>query len=268
MSVMRASWGRGAVVLAALALGAGCVKQRPTMSKPPGAENQAGGGRAARFQPQELDRKAGQFAEIARRLPGTSAEQHRHLMRQAFTLLAAALPLTVGPNRGGVFEHQLSVVNDARAQLQDRSADLSIDPIVNNGLAAVYNALDDAARSTYPSESGIAQGVRDYGQKLEEIYTYRGPSRWPVIAEALRGVSEILRQMAESLATRGPGGPSLPPPPREEPGPTTRRTTGPTTRPADTMPSDAPPTEAPPPVAPPDAPPPTVPDVPTVPPEA
>src|SRR5687768_13933828 len=149
MSVLRASWGRGAVVLAALALGgAGCVKQRPTMSKPPPAQNRPGAP-AARYQPQELDRKAGQFAEVARRLPGNSAAQHRDLMRQAFTLLAEALPLAAGPNRGGVFEHQLSVVNDARAQLQDRSADLSVDPIINNGLAAVYNALDDVARSTY-----------------------------------------------------------------------------------------------------------------------
>ena len=269
MSVKRASVGgvAVAVVVSLTALGgAGCVKQRPTMRKPPAPENQPrGGASASRFQPQELDRKSGQFAEIARRLPGNSPEQHRQLMRQAFTLLAEALPLTVGPNRGGVFEHQLSVVNDARAQLQDRSADLSIDPIVNTGMAAVYNALDDAARSTYPSESEVAQGVRDYGQKLEQIYSLRGTARWPAIAESMRGVSEILRKMSESLATRGPGGPSLPPPPPEGAGPATRPTTGP----SDTAPQDAPPADAPPadtPPAPPaDAPPPAVPEVPAVP---
>jgi hypothetical protein len=278
MSVMRASVGLVAVtVVAALAGGgsAGCVKQRPTMSKPPPAQNQGNGGRRVQFQPQELDRKSGQFAELARRLPASSAQQDRAMMRQAFTLLVDILPLTVGPNRGGVFEHQLSVVNDTRSQLQDRSADLSIDPIVNNGLAAVFNALDDAARSTYPSESEIAQGVRDYKQKLEEIYSLRGMARWPVIAEALRGVSDILSKMSQALATRAPGGPSLPPPPPDEPGPTTRPTTGPTTGPGDAMPPDAPP-DAPPPVAPPDtppapppdAPPPAAPGVPTVPPEA
>jgi hypothetical protein len=257
MSVMRARVVLVTIV-AALALGGGCVKQRPTMPKPPPAENQGNGGRV-RFQPRELDRKSGQFAELTRRLPAGSAPQDRAMMRQAFTLLVEILPLTVGPNRSGVFEHQLSVVNDTRSQLQDRSTDLSIDPIVNNGLGAVYNALEDAARSTYPSESEIAQGVRDYGQKLEEIYALRGMSRWPAIAEALRGVSDVLVKMSQSLATRGPGGPSLPPPPNEEPGPTTRPTTGPTTGPADAMPPDAPPAtqpaDAPPPVAPPDAPP-------------
>jgi hypothetical protein len=263
MSVTRASWGQGAVVLAVLGLGGGCVKQKPTMSKPPPAENQGNGGGRARFQPRELDRKAGQFTELARRLPANSTQQNREMMRQAFALLAETLPLTVGPNRTGVFEHQLSVVNDTRSQLQDRSADLSIDPIVNNGLGAVYNALEDASRSTYPSESEIAQGVRDYGQKLEEIYALRGMARWPAIAEALRGVSDVLGKMSQSLATRGPGGPSLPPPPADEPGPTTRPSTSPTTAPAEATPPDAQP-----PVAPPDAPPappPAAPGVPTVP---
>ena len=270
MSVMRASVGCIAVTIVAAtivaALAAGCVKQKPTMSKPPPAENQGGGrggGRAAGFQPQELDRKAGQFSELVRRLPARTPEQDRQLMRQVFTVLAEALPLAVGPNRGGVFEHQLSVVNDVRSQLQDRSADLSVDPIVNTGLHAVYNALDDAARSTYPTESEIAQGVRDYGQKLEEIYSYRGTARWPVIADALRGVSEILRRMSQSLATRGPGGPSLPPPPPEEAGATTQ----PTTEPAEAMPPDTAPASPPADTAPPEAPPPAPPaDAPPAPP--
>ena len=84
MSVMRASvvWAAVTTVAALALAGGGCVKQRPTMSKPPPAENRGNGGRRTEFQPQELDRKAGQFAELARRLPASSAQQDRAMMRQ------------------------------------------------------------------------------------------------------------------------------------------------------------------------------------------
>src|SRR5688572_8662413 len=114
MSVTRVSRGFAAGVLL-LAL-TGCVKQQPTMRPPPAPQNQPSAAAPAEFQPQELERKAGQFAELVRRLPAATPEDDRQLMRQVFNILADTLPLTVGPNRGGVFEHQLSVVNDTRSQ--------------------------------------------------------------------------------------------------------------------------------------------------------
>src|SRR5207253_561337 len=97
---------------------------------------------------EELKARGRQFADLAKTLPRATDEEDRDALRQVFTQLAQILPSLPGPDVTGVFQHQVSVVNDVRTQLAGRS-DLSIDPIVDTGLRAMLNALGEAAHTSY-----------------------------------------------------------------------------------------------------------------------
>ena len=133
------------LLLLAQSVGGGCAKRQPAPPSP---------ARSASTRPMEadLDRRAANlqqqaqaFVAFSKNLPGMTPAENRRLNQQVFTQLAQILPALGGPNAGGIFEHQVSVVNDTRTQLAGRSANLATDPIVDNGLRAVRNALTELA---------------------------------------------------------------------------------------------------------------------------
>ena len=207
MSANRVTVGRaGAMAVAALALGGvgfGCApKQRPTLSKPPEVNPQPAVEMDLDKRVAELKRQADELAGLAKRLPGATADENRQMIREVFVRLAQALPQLGGPNAGGVFEHQISVVTDTRTQLTSRSADLAVEPIVDNGLRAARTALGEAAHATYYQEPQVGQGLDQLAAKIESLDTYQGAAHWQAVAVVVQQESAIVSQMAGILATR------------------------------------------------------------------
>lgn len=186
----------------AAAFFAGCAKQettltRPPLVNPPPAVELDVGKRVA-----DLKRQSDQFTALAGRLPGGTGDENRRLLQQAFAQLAQLLPVLAGPGDGGVFQHQLSIVNDTRTQLVSRSPDLSIDPIVDNGLRAVRNALTELAHARYYEQTRVAQALDGLNAKTEELDAYAGPSHPVAVAAAARQAAELIGLMSDTLAAR------------------------------------------------------------------
>jgi hypothetical protein len=238
------------LLLAQSAGGGGCAKrppgptqshpvsQRPTVETDPDR-------RAANLQQQ-----AQAFVALSKDLPGMTPAENRRLNQQVFTQLAQILPALGGPDAGGIFEHQVSVVNDTRTQLAGRSTDLATDPIVDNGLRAVRNALTELAHGAYYDQPQVGQSVDQLSAKVEELDSYPGPTHPLAVAAAVQQAGQTISQMAVVLAGRAAVGPTT-----EATGAPTTEATGATSVPstaAATEPSALPATEpaAPPPPAP------------------
>src|SRR5688572_9243718 len=58
----------------------------------------------------ELERRVQQFAQLSRRLPGRSEQEHRALMADAFGQLHDTLPLINQGDQNGGFEQQRAIL--------------------------------------------------------------------------------------------------------------------------------------------------------------
>jgi hypothetical protein len=179
----------------------------------------------------ELQRESADFAALVHTLPDRSPDEDRNKIRQAFGSLTQLLPLVqVGP-KGGVFSHQVSVVADTQTLLTGSSNDLSTAPIIDRGLRAVYNALDDAQHggSVYYEDATLRATLDQLSAKIGEFDTARGALHDEAWADAFGLTSNAISRMTAVLADRLTEGP----------------TTIPTTTPTEPSPSTAPPASAP-----------------------
>ena len=197
-----------------LATGGGCAKRQPAPTRPPPPSP------TMQRQPMEMDpdrraadvrQQAESLAALSKNMPGMSPAENRRLEQQAFTQLSQLLPTLGGPDAGGIFEHQVSVVNDTRTQLAGSSPNLATDPIVDNGLRAVRNALTELAHGAYYDQPQIGQAVDQLSAKVDELDTYPGPTHPLAVAAAVQQASATISAMADVLAGRAAAGPTTGP---------------------------------------------------------
>jgi hypothetical protein len=186
-----------------LALLAGCVKKASEVPKPhfnPVAKMEAD----PDIRLAELQRESADYAALVHTLPDRSAAEDRNKIRQAFGTLTQLLPLVqVGP-KGGVFSHQVSVVSDTQTLLTGASNDLSTAPIIDRGLRAVYNALDDAQHggSVYYEDAALRAILDKLSAKINEFDTARGALHDTAWADAFVLTSDAISRMTAILASR------------------------------------------------------------------
>ncbi len=210
MPALAAASGRNfAVVAVAGLLAMGCAgPAKKTGPSPSMAANPELADPVARVR--ELRVRSAELGLIAKGLPGRTQSENRELFRSAFGSLARTLALLEGPRRTGVFDHQLSVVEDTRAELNSRSNSLSMDPIVDTGLRAVRNALDDAVRTGGFDDAAIADSLDQFGGRVRELDVAKGADHPEVVAFAIQQASDVIGKMTAVLAERVSGA-DLPP---------------------------------------------------------
>jgi hypothetical protein len=204
MSQMQLTWKQwGGVALLPAVLGLpGCARQTPAAHRPPQVNSQDAIMRDAELRARELSSHAAELSALAANLPGNSADEDRRLMQQVFASLVQVLPLVRGANHGGVFDHQLSVVNDTRTQLGSTSPNLSIQPIVDNGLRALRNALDDAVHSGYADDGQISKLTDELASRVDELDSAHGATHSVVAAEVVGLATQVIHRMADDLQMR------------------------------------------------------------------
>ena len=97
------------------------------------------------------------------------------------------------------------MVNDTRTQLAGRSANLATDPIVDNGLRAVRNALTELAHGAFFDQPQVGALVDQLSTKVDELDTYPGPTHPLGVAAAVQQAGQAISQMAVVLAGRARG---------------------------------------------------------------
>lgn len=226
-SMVKAFGGLSIAILAA----AGCVKKTSDVPKPDFNNTMVKMETDPDLRLRELQRQSADFAELVHTLPDRSPQIERDKTRQAFGALTQLLPLVqVGP-KGGVFSHQVSVVADTQTLLSGSSSDLSAVPIIDRGLRAVYNALDDAQHggSMYYEDAALRSTLDQLSAKINEFDTARGALHDMAWADAFNLTSEAISKMTAILADRlGEGATTVPTTTPTEPG------TAPSTSPTET----------------------------------
>jgi hypothetical protein len=188
-------------ICVALALAAGCTKQRSTMRKPPELNPPPPVERSAEVRVDELGDRAKQFAQTAERLPGRSADEHRAIAAQAFADLSQVLPILFGPNATGVQRQQLRVVESSRSQLAAKSA-LAPEPTIDTGLRAARDALSGLSRSGYYDHPDLAKTLDRLDKTISDLDAVRGTHHQQVVTECVQLMSQAVNQMSDALNQR------------------------------------------------------------------
>src|SRR5687767_2392241 len=102
------------LVLGAL-LAAGCARDRSGSGT--ATAEQAATELPADVAQSELEKRAQQFAQLSRRLPGRSEQEHRALMADVFRQLHDTLPLIKPQDQNGGFEQQRAMLMNASDRL-------------------------------------------------------------------------------------------------------------------------------------------------------
>jgi len=237
----------------ALLAGSGCVKKTSDVPKPDFGSMMSKMETDPDARLRELQKESAEFTALVHTLPAATPQEDRDKIRQAFADLTQLLPLVqVGPH-GGVFNHQVTVVADTQTLLSGGSSDLSAVPIIDRGLRAVRNALDDAQHSgsIYYEDAALRATLDKLAAKVEDFDNARGALHDMAWADAFNDTSDAISRMAAILADRlsepattiPATGPSTAP---TEPAPSTARPAiAPTTAPTEPAPVPAPPVATP-----------------------
>jgi len=226
--------GLGGVTLALLAA-AGCVKKTSDVPKPDFNSMMSRMETDPDARLRELQKESADFTALVHSLPAPTPQEDREKIRQAFADLTQLLPLVqVGPH-GGVFNHQVTVVADTQTLLTGGSNDLSAAPIIDRGLRAVRNALDDAQHSgsMYYEDPALRASLDQLAAKVDDFDNARGALHDMAWAESFNLTSDAIARMAALLADR------------LSESATTVPATAPSTAPSEAAPPTAPPVAVP-----------------------
>lgn len=143
----------------------------------------------------EARRLTNEVAEIAGRLPAPSDQHQRQLMRDAFDRLSRVLPMLMGPEADGQFRLQQRIVADARDQLDRAGERLAVEPTVDSGLRAAYNALVRVAQESFYTSDRVTEAITALRDRVDALDTVRGPMHRMAAGEALRQTATVMDQM-------------------------------------------------------------------------
>jgi hypothetical protein len=233
MTDQRVRWGRigGLTAVAGLCalLAAGCA-QPSSMSAdsaslaPPPAYNQSIWTRSG-----ALTDQAQEFSALANKLPGDNEYENRQLFQRVFAQLTQVLYLLSGTDTAGPFEHQLSDVQLTRIRLAGNATGMTVDPIIDNGLLATYNALVEVSAGSLYHDANVTEPLNQLKSKITALDDAPGSAHPVVAAEAVQQAAGIVKTLAAALAAKVADPTANPPAPAEPPAaaPTTQPTAEP-----------------------------------------
>jgi hypothetical protein len=198
----------GVRVIAAIAaitlLAAGCgSKKEPTLEPTVDARDSApaGDGDAAP-RARQLRAELPQFQAAVAPLPGRNEQENRKQVARAFEAAGSVLSILEGPRPAGAFRQQLRIIDTTRQRLASGSQSLAIEPTVNAGLRAVYNALVGIRQDQFGNDADVAARLDALRSRVDDLDTVRGPLHRLVVAQVFRGAGDVVDAMAKSLETR------------------------------------------------------------------
>ena len=198
------------VVLAGVMISSGCARKQETVMPAPEMSPQPPIADDVQQRVTDLSQAAVELRQAAYRLPGRGDEQHRQFMQQFLTNLSQILPILEGPNAGGAFRQQLRIVESARTQLGGASS-LSMEPTIDTGLRAAYNALHDIAGKLYFDQPELDELLANLGGRIDALDTTRGPFHQLAAADAAQSMSDVVSKMSEVLSERAANEPATQP---------------------------------------------------------
>ena len=186
-----------------LVLAGGCGKKtEPTIGAAPEMNPEPSVDGDAAVRSDELTRGARELAELSRRLPGRSPQEHRGLMRDVFANLSQTLRLLVGPEPGGMYRQQLRIIETTREQLAGGSEGLAPEPTIDTGLRGAHGLLAAVGRDSYFNEAGLSDALDRLAKKIEQLDAVRGGPHRVIASDAVALTSDVVTRMADALAGR------------------------------------------------------------------
>src|SRR5688572_3717304 len=151
-------------------------------------------------------------------LPMRNDEQNRKQIAQAFEAAGRLLSTLEGSQPTGAFRQQLRIIDTTRQRLASASQSLAIEPTINAGLRATYNALVGLRMNQFGNDADVADRIDTLRARIDDLDTVRGPMHRLVVAQAFRGAGDVVDAMAKSLETRAGNeqAPAQPPPDQQQ----------------------------------------------------
>ncbi|MGD0461460.1 MAG: hypothetical protein ABSB74_03125 [Tepidisphaeraceae bacterium] len=142
------------------------------------------------------------YMSHARPLPGSTEFLQRIMLGNVFDDLSDVLPKLAGPDPGAVFRQQLHIVQSTHPQLNALPLDTSSDAIVEAGLRAGSDALEDVSTRVFADQTELATDINDLNSKIDELDTAPTETHRQIEADAAGRIGRIMQSMSAALTQR------------------------------------------------------------------
>jgi outer membrane murein-binding lipoprotein Lpp len=142
------------------------------------------------------------YVNHARQLPGSTEFLQRILLGSVFDDLSDVLPKIAGADPGAVFRQQFHIIQSTHAQLNALTLDASSDAIVEAGLRAASDALEDFSTKSFADQTDLATDINDLNSKIDELDTAPPETHRQIEADAAVRIGAIMQQMSGLLIQR------------------------------------------------------------------
>ncbi len=191
------NWQRIKTVLLVIAL-AGCVRHQSAPGlqpdDPPALQPVCLSSRIT-----DLDHRLDALTILAKQLPGKNDREHRNLLVAVLTELTGTLPDLTTANPPAAFRQQLQILGDTRTQLQTGLAALAVEPTIDSGLRAAYNALRLLGQRDFNQQRGITLSLDRLAVTLDQLDATRGSRHRSVVTDAIWAMTTVMQHMADTL---------------------------------------------------------------------
>ncbi|HEY1923289.1 MAG TPA: hypothetical protein VGG44_11115, partial [Tepidisphaeraceae bacterium] len=103
---------------------------------------------------------------------------------------------------GAVFRQQYHIVQSTHPQLNALPIDSSSDTIVEAGLRAASDALEDISTRLFADQTELATDINDLNSKIDELDTAPTEAHRRIEADAAQGIGRIMQSMSATLTQR------------------------------------------------------------------
>jgi hypothetical protein len=186
-----------------LVIVSGCARQGPPLQPTATEPTQATETTEPADEIHKIDQPTEDLMQLSRTLPAAERDDFRRQMTNVFDRYSTILPILIGPEPGGAFRQQLSIVNTTRDQLSSASENLSLQPTVDTGLRAVLNALSGVYRDQFYENADLATALDALRSRVDELdAAAQGPTHRLVAAQVVAQSAGVIKQMSASLLQR------------------------------------------------------------------
>ncbi len=142
------------------------------------------------------------YVNHAHQLPGSTEFMQRIMLGTIFDDLSDVLPKIAGADPGAVFRQQYHIVQSTHPQLNALPLDSSSDTIVEAGLRAASDALEDISTRLFADQTDLATDINDVNSKIDELDTAAPETHHQIEAEAAKKIGAIMQSMSTTLTQR------------------------------------------------------------------
>jgi outer membrane murein-binding lipoprotein Lpp len=142
------------------------------------------------------------YVNHARQLPGSTEFLQRIMLGTIFDDLSDVLPKIAGADPGAVFRQQFHIIQSIHTQLNALTLDAPSDAIVEAGLRAASDALEDFSTKSFADQTDLATDINDLNSKIDELDTATPETHRQIEADAAVRIGAIMQRMSGMLIQR------------------------------------------------------------------